>query len=155
MSGTLSDKHVKLLSTFFYNGYFPIAPGTTTSIVAALICLGLRDHPILYILFFIVTTAIGFMVCGRMEEIEKKKDPGCVTIDEVAGVCIAFWALPITPAVVVTTFFLWRAFDMFKIYPANKLEAQGGAMGIMADDLVAGLYTNIVMHIAIRWAGII
>ena len=90
MSGTISDKYVKLFATFFYNGYFPLAPGTTTSVVAALICLSLRHNPFFYILFFVVSTVVGFMVCGRMEKIEGKKDPGCIVIDEVAGVLHCF-----------------------------------------------------------------
>ena len=48
-----------------------------------------------------------------------------------------------------TAFFLFRAFDMFKIYPINKLEERGGGAGIMLDDIVAGIYTNIIMQIAL------
>ncbi len=44
---------------------------------------------------------------------------------------------------------------MFKIYPVNKLEEYEGGVGIMMDDVVAGIYTNIVMQVAVRWAGII
>jgi len=90
-----------------------------------------------------------------MEKILKKKDPGCVVIDEVAGIMIALFLLPLTPAVVITTFFLFRAFDMFKTFPVNKIEHFEGSIGVMTDDLVAGIYTNIVMQCAIRWAGII
>jgi len=50
-----------------------------------------------------------------------------------------------------TAFFLFRAFDMFKIFPGNKLEGLKGSAGIMLDDLVAGVYTNIVMQLALRW----
>jgi len=76
-------------------------------------------------------------------------------IDEVAGVMLAFFLLPLTPAVAVTTFFLFRAFDMFKIYPVNKFEEIEGSAGVMLDDLFAGLYTNITMQIAVRWAGLL
>ena len=60
--------------------------------------------------------------------------------------------MPISWSVIVIGFFLFRAFDMFKIWPANKFEDMGGAAGIMLDDLMAGLYTNIVLQIAVRWA---
>ena len=114
-----------------------------------------RPNPLLYILVAAAVTALGFLVSGRMEEIAGRKDPGRIVIDEVAGVMIAFFLLPMTPAVVITAFFLFRAFDMFKIYPVNRFESLAGATGIMADDLFAGLYTNIVMQIAVRWAGVI
>lgn len=150
----MRDKSVKLLSTFFYIGNFPFAPGTLASAAGLLICIALHKSVFLYLFFMSAITVIGFMVSGRMEEILKKKDPGCVVIDEVAGIMVSFFLLPLTLPVVLTTFFLFRAFDMFKIYPCNKIEESGGAAGIMMDDVVAGLYTNVVMHIAIRFTGI-
>ena len=151
----MSDKFVKLSATFFNIGYSPFAPGTAASAAGALIALLLQNYPLLYIVLFIVITRIGFLVSGKMEELEGKKDPGCVVIDEVSGIMISFFLLPITWPIVVITFFLFRAFDMFKIYPANKLEDIGGAKGIMMDDIMAGVYTNIVMQIAVRWAGVV
>ena len=150
----MSDKWAKLLATWFYVGEFPVAPETLASAVGMLISFILYGHPILYVLALIVITALGFRASSITEKIIGKKDPRCVVIDEVAGVMIAFFLLPITPAVAFTAFFLFRAFDMFKIYPVNKFEEIEGGVGIMMDDLVAGLYTNIVMHLAIRFAGI-
>ena len=63
--------------------------------------------------------------------------------------------LPFTPGTIASViggaiyFFLFRAFDMFKIYPADKFEVFPGSIGIMMDDIVAGLYTNLIMHIAL------
>ena len=143
----------KLLSTFFYIGYIPFAPGSAASAVASLICILLYGNIAAYITVFFVVTIIGFMVSGKMEEIEKKKDPNCVVIDEVSGIMCAFFLLKPTIPVILTTYFLFRAFDMFKIYPCNKIEEMGGSAGIMLDDIIAGIYTNIVMHIALRIAG--
>ena len=92
---------------------------------------------------------IGFITSDIVEKVVGKKDPSCVVIDEVSGMMIALFMLPWTPAVVVTTFFLFRAFDMFKIYPMNKLEALGGGKGIMLDDIFAGIYANLTMQIAL------
>ena len=91
---------------------------------------------------------------SAMEKITEKKDPGCVVIDEVSGIMIAFFLLPMTPAVIWTAYFLFRAFDMFKIYPVCKFEALGGGKGIMMDDIIAGIYTGVIMHIAVRIVGI-
>ncbi|MCK5179326.1 MAG: phosphatidylglycerophosphatase A [Candidatus Omnitrophica bacterium] len=151
----MSDKLVKMLSTWFYVGDIPGAPGTAASAVAVLMAVIFAPNIFLYILVTIIVTVLGFKVSGRMEAILGKKDPGCIVIDEVAGIMVAFFLLPLTLPVVITAFFLFRAFDMFKIYPVNKFEEMKGATGVMMDDLIAGLYTNIVMQLAVRWAGII
>ena len=151
----MSDKTIRLLSTFFYVGYCPIAPGSLASLFATFLCILIQGHPFLHIILFFVVTRAGFQVSGKMEEIIKEEDPSCVVIDEVAGILLSFFLIPITTATVFTTFFLFRAFDMFKIYPANKFEQMGGGEGIMMDDIIAGLYTNIIMHMAVRLAGII
>lgn len=151
----MSDKLVKMLSTWFYTGFFPLAPGSMASIVATLMAVILAPYPVIYVAVFLVVTFIGFIVSGMMEDVVGQKDPGCVVIDEVSGVLISFFMLPLSWPVIIITFFLFRAFDMFKIYPVNKFEKYEGGVGIMLDDVVAGIYTNIVMHIAIRWAGIV
>src|SRR3989344_5668639 len=139
----------KFFATFFYLGYFPMASGTFASAFAVGICYLLKDQPALYVMVFIFITVIGFIASDIVEKAVGKKDPSCVVIDEVSGMMIALFMLPWTPAVVVTTFFLFRAFDMFKIYPMNKLEALGGGKGIMLDDIFAGIYANLTMRIAL------
>ena len=84
----------------------------------------------------------------------KQQKHGIVVIDEVVGIMIALWGLPLIWSVMICGFFLFRAFDMFKIYPINKLEAKPGGIGIMLDDCMAGVYTNIILRIALRCAGL-
>ena len=72
-------------------------------------------------------------------------------IDEVSGMLIAVFLLPVDFKVYLIAFFLFRAFDMFKIYPINKLESLPGGKGIMMDDIVSGLYTNIIMQIVLSF----
>ena len=151
----MSDKLDKMLATWFYVGNIPGAPGTAASAVAVLMAIIFSPNAFLYVLVSIIVTILGFKVSGRMEELLERKDPGCIVIDEVAGIMVAFFLLPLTWPVVITAFFLFRAFDMFKIYPVNTFEEIPGSAGVMIDDLVAGLYTNIIMQIAVRWAGII
>ena len=150
----MRDRLARILATFFYIGNVPLAPGSMASLAGMLLAIGLYGHPAVYIIFFLAITFLGFAVSTRVEKLLGQKDPSCIVIDEVSGVLFAFFALPLTPAVIVTTFFLFRAFDMFKIFPVNKFEEFEGSLGIMADDLWAGLYTNIVMQLAVRWAGI-
>lgn len=151
----MRDHFVRLLATFFFIGNIPVAPGSMASLAGTLIAVVLYGHPGIHVSLFLLITLAGFMVSGHIEKLLGQKDPSCVVIDEVSGVLLAFFALPLTPAVLVTTFFLFRAFDMFKIYPVNRFEELPGAIGIMADDLWAGLYTNITMQLALRLAGII
>ena len=108
----------------------------------------------IYSIILGVLTVLGFWASGEMEDLIKQKDASCIVIDEVVGGMIAFFMLPLTPAVLFTGYFLFRAFDMFKIYPVNKFEELKGGRGVMMDDVFAGLYTNITMQIAIRLTGV-
>ena len=146
----MSNSLAKIFATFFYIGFMPFAPGTTASMAGMLVYFLLYRHMALYILAFVVLTLVGFLTAGRVEKNLNRKDPPCVVIDEVAGVMIALFMLPMTPSVIITAFFLFRAFDMFKIYPANKLQALTGSLGIMMDDVVAGVYTNAMMLLALK-----
>lgn len=147
----MNKKISYIAATFFYMGQVPFAPGTFTSFAAALIAIILSSNIFLYVGFTLIAIYVGFAVCDDAEKQIGTKDPSAIVIDEVAGVMISFFMLPLSWPVIITAFFLFRAFDMFKIYPVNKFEELPGAKGIMWDDLIAGLYTNIIMHLAIRF----
>ncbi len=138
-----------MASTFFGIGYAPIAPGSVASFAAGGLAILLMEHLFLYIFVFVGITAIGFWSAGKMERLIEEKDPSCVVIDEASGIMIAFFMLPRTPEVLILAFFLFRAFDMFKIYPVSYFERKPGATGIMMDDIVAGVYANVIMRIAL------
>ena len=106
-----------------------------------------------YSILLLVLLILGIMTSGVLEKLMNQKDPGIVVIDEVVGVMITLWGLPLIWPVMICGFFLFRAFDMFKIYPINKFEAHPGGWGIMLDDCMAGVYTNIILRIAMRYAG--
>lgn len=146
----MTERLTKIISTFFYIGYFPLAPGSLASVAGMFIYFWLHQNIAVYILLWIVITVLGFKAGDKMEKIVGEKDPSCVVIDEVSGVMLAFFMLPLSWPVAWTGFFLFRAFDMFKIYPSNKLEKIPGGVGIMMDDIVAGIYTNITLQIALR-----
>jgi phosphatidylglycerophosphatase A len=150
----MSNKFIEWTATFLGVGRTPVMPGTMASLAGTVIVVVLHGHLALYIGVVLLVTALGFMTSGRMEQIAGKKDPSCIVIDEVAGVMIAFFLLPVSAPVLLTTFFVFRAFDMFKIYPVNKFEAMEGGTGVMMDDIIAGLYTNITMQAAVRLAGL-
>ena len=143
----------KITGTFFGVGYFPIAPGSAATAVGAGLAFLLKDSFFYYGGAVIVLLTAGVWASGFLEKILKQKDPGIVVIDEVVGILIALAGLPLSWPIAMCGFFLFRAFDMFKIYPVNRLESLPGGFGIMLDDVMAGVYTNIVMSIALRWAG--
>lgn len=143
----------RFIGTFGYVGLLPVAPGTAASAVGVALAFALRHNVPAYVVAAAAITAVGFVAGGIVEKQEGKKDPGCVVIDEVSGMMISLFGIPLSWPVMIVGFFLFRAFDMFKIYPANRLEAMGGGLGIMADDIAAGIYTNITLQIALRLAG--
>ena len=142
-------------ATFLGVGFFPVAPGTAATAAGIVLVFFLQSSLVGYITVMLLLLVIAIPVCTYMEKQLNCKDPGILVIDEVVGVMIALVGLPLTWPVAIVGFFLFRAFDMFKIYPINRLEALPGGFGIMLDDVMAGLYTNIILHLAIRYAGLV
>ena len=149
----LSPSLARLLATFFYIGDSPFAPGSAATLMAALIWIAFSNNLFAYGIILAVVLVVGFSVSGQVEKDLAQKDPSLIVIDEVAGGLIAFFMLPINFPVLITAFFLFRAFDMFKIYPVYKFENLRGSGGIMLDDIFAGIYTNLVMHAALKILG--
>jgi len=145
---------IKAIGTVFGVGYLPAAPGTWATAVGVVIAYFLGNDLPVFSILLLVLLILGIITTGIIEKEMKQKDPGCLVIDEVVGVMIALWGLPMIWPVMICGFFLFRAFDMFKIYPINKLEAQPGGWGIMLDDCMAGVYTTIILRIALRCAGL-
>lgn len=143
-------KLIKLIASFFYLGYAPCIPGTIGSCAGLGLYLLFRNSFYLYTILLISVTAVGFLLAGRAEKIFQEKDSKKIVIDEVAGLLLAFWGLRLDLTLLVTGFFIFRILDAVKVYPANKLERIAGSCGIMGDDLVAGIYTNIVLQIVTR-----
>ena len=102
-------------------------------------------------MLFLVTVLmlIGIKAASRVEKVLKRKDPGAVVIDEVAGQLITFLLLPLNAAwwTIITGFFVFRFFDIVKPYPCRRLEALESGLGIMADDVLAGMYAATVLSL--------
>jgi len=144
---------IKGFATVLGVGFLPVAPGTWATVVGVALAYFLGGNLPAYTILMLVLLVLGVMTTGIIEKQMNQKDPGILVIDEVVGVMIALWGLPLIWSVMICGFFLFRAFDMFKIYPINRLEAQSGGWGIMLDDCMAGVYTNIILRIALRCAG--
>jgi len=137
----------RALSTFFWIGYFPVAPGTAASAVALLLYLlfPVFQQPSVLAAGVLLATLIGVWSGGIMED-AAGEDPSEVTVDEVAGQWLALLALPsgLMPALLAFVFF--RLFDILKPGPVDLVQRLPGGWGIMMDDLLAGLLANLAVR---------
>jgi len=148
-----SDFLIKIISTVFFIGYLPFIPGTFGSLVAVGIFYLLKPAGLaVYFLFTFLIAFLGLLTAGRTEKLLNKKDPSCIVIDEVMGMLIALSFMPADLKIVVLAFIIFRILDMLKPYPAIRLQNLHGAIGVLGDDLVAGIYTNIVLQVVLKFA---
>ncbi len=115
------------------------------SLVTAVAIWLLPLTPIRIAMALVVVTLVGIWASSRVERVLGRKDPGVIVIDEVAGMLLSVILLPRTFPVLITAFLLFRLFDVWKPFPARESQALTGGMGVMVDDLVAGLYTLVLV----------
>ena len=138
-------------------GYLPLMPGTFGSLVGVgifLLLARLTMAAAWVAAVIVVVTLAGIWAGSRIEQLSGRKDPGKVVVDEVAGQLIALFPLTLlahwSTGLVILSFILFRFFDIVKPYPANRLQELDGGIGIMFDDLVAGVYGALVVLILSR-----
>lgn len=134
-------------------GHFPIAPGTAGTIVAAAIYwfVGL-DRPLVGGEFILLFFLLGVRASTAMER-QLGPDPSRVVVDEMVGFWIALFALPKGWVLMAIGFFLFRIFDIWKPFPIRRAESLPEGWGIMADDAMAGIYTNVLLRLALFLRG--
>lgn len=141
-----------LSATVGYCGYFPVAPGTAGS-VAGLLVFGLirwSDSPLAELLTILAATTLGVWSSTIAERHFHTVDPAPIVIDEVAGMLITLAFLPVGWPGALVGFLLFRLFDIVKPFPAGTLERLPRGWGVMADDVVAGLYAHVALR-ALWW----
>lgn len=133
-------------------GYAPIAPGTFGS-AAGIAIYWFTRHWTTPAQFSIIigVTLVGIWTASVAEKHFGREDPGAVVIDEVAGQLVTLALTGAGATAALAGFLLFRIFDIIKPYPANRLEALHGGLGIMADDLMAGVYGCVVLHLLMRF----
>ena len=151
------EKAALFLATGCFVGKIPFAPGTFGSLLGIPLCFVLSKLNFLFASLCI----IGFIVFAiwtaqRAEKILQKSDPGNIVIDEIAGMTVALIGLPFNLRSVVIGFIIFRAFDIFKPYPIRRMERRlSGGVGVVLDDVVAGIYSNLVLRLMLRFLDII
>ena len=142
-----------ILATGFGTGYAPFASGTWGSLPGLLFAWALWRC---YGGWAVAGGALGFAIvgvwaAGRAAPRLGAKDPRQVVVDEIAGQMTTLAFLPCRPLVLAAAFILFRALDVWKPWPADRLEALPSGSGIMADDLMAGVYGNLILHAVALW----
>lgn len=143
-------KVATLVATVGYAGFFPIAPGTVGSAVGLVIYAGVRVADSIVLELAIVTAVLvaGIWSAGHLER-ELGKDPAAVVIDEVLGMLLTLALLDVSMAGALAGFFIFRILDVIKPFPAGRLEHLHGGFGIMMDDVMAGIYSNLLLRLSI------
>jgi phosphatidylglycerophosphatase A len=96
--------------------------------------------------------APGIWAAGVTERLVSRRDPGIVVVDEVLGMWLTLWVAPaLNWKTVGLGLALFRLFDIWKPWPVRKLEQLPGGVGIVVDDLAAGIYAAIILYIGIRF----
>ena len=131
-----------------------MAPGTVGSALAVVIIWVVPFSRAGLVVFFVVVTLAGTWAAHRAERLLGTKDPGPIVIDEIAGMTLAVLPFPPTLAVLAAGFILFRIFDVTKPFPAHASQRLRGGLGVVVDDLIAGLYALVViaiLHAALGW----
>lgn len=142
----MRNRIYKTIASIFYIGYLPVTPGTLGSLAALILYYFINHNFIVNGIVILIIIILGFLTAGRVEKIFGEKDPGEIVIDEFAGMLISLYRLPPTMGYVVTGFLLFRFFDIVKPRPIRNIEKLKGSLGIMSDDIIAGVYTNMILQ---------
>lgn len=146
------DSFTKIIATFFYVGYFPLIPGTAASLAGLALLVFAAKNANLYFWLLCIFLFLGFLTSGAAERILQKKDARQIVIDEIAGIWITFLFIPLDLKLAIIGFVVFRLMDTLKPYPASGIQAKKGSLGVMGDDIVAGIYANIILQAVFRLA---
>jgi phosphatidylglycerophosphatase A len=135
------------IATGGYCGYIRIVPATFGSLLGLLCYVPLAMLPgHLQVVLTGLCFGLGVWASEQAEKLLHRRDARPIVIDEIVGIWVAMLFLPCQIEYLLGAFFVFRLFDVLKPFPANQAERLPGGMGIMLDDVIAGLYTNAVLH---------
>jgi len=154
----LRSKIALQIATFFGTGYLPKAPGTWGTLAALPFAFFFMHlDPVIYMVLTFVLLIIGIFACDVVEKSRNSHDDSELVIDEVVGLLITMTWLPITWQSFVLGFLLFRLLDIWKPFPIQLFDKRiKGGLGVMLDDVAAGLIANFVLQIVYsktNWLG--
>jgi phosphatidylglycerophosphatase A len=135
-----------------FTGYFPVASGTVGTLLGVAIVWLWQGLPIsLQVVMCLALGAVGVWASEQAGTIFRNADSSRITIDEIVGFMVTMIGVPVTMYWIVWGFLLFRFFDIIKFPPANLFdERMKNGWGVMLDDVTAGIYSNILLHLMIR-----
>jgi len=140
----------KIISSFFYIGFFPYASGTFGSLCAILFWWFFVPENFIYqFILIIFVIIIGTICSGIIETKLKLKDTSFIVIDEVAGMFISLFLIPKSLLIYIIGFLLFRFFDIFKPSFIDSVQKIPNGIGVMADDIIAGIVTCFILNFII------
>jgi phosphatidylglycerophosphatase A len=143
------------IATVFGLGYVPVAPGTFGSVAGLLLWMVLPGSLIVQVAAIVVLFVLGSIAGSRAEHHFGRTDPRQVIIDEVMGMLVTLFLNPVRWKGAFIGFLLFRATDVIKPFPANRLERLPGGVGVMADDLMAAVYANLALRAALAFGHLV
>lgn len=150
-TNSLRGRVALFFATVFYIGYIPLRPGTIGTVGAVMLFYLISGFSLLtYSLFLLGFIIFSVWVSGEAEKSLGKADPAQIVIDEVCGYLVTMLYVAPSLTNIILGFILFRFFDIAKPTPLRKLERLPGGMGVVADDVFAGIYANVVLQIVIR-----
>lgn len=141
---------IVVVATLGYVGFFPVAPGTTATLVVGIPCVLVfaRFHWVAYLLATAAIAALSCLTADRASRELGAPDNPKVVIDELAGYFVAMFLLPANWQMVAVSFILFRFFDVLKPWPVCWADREvHGGVGITLDDILAGVYAMLVGHV--------
>jgi len=144
----LKQKSVMFFATGCFIGNISFAPGTFGSILGLPLCFFLSKINLSIAVFLtVIFIFFSIWIAQRAEKIVNTEDPGCIVIDEIAGILVTFTGLPFNVISVAFGFLIFRALDIWKPYPISWIERKlSGGAGIVMDDVAAGICSNILLR---------
>jgi phosphatidylglycerophosphatase A len=140
-----------LISSFFYLGYSPVAPGTVGTLGAVILFYVISGFSNLFYLSVVIALIIFSVWVSEDARVRLgDSDPSSIVIDEVCGFLVTMILIPPSIINIALGFLLFRCFDILKPPPIRRSEALSGGLGIVADDVLAGIYANVLLQIFVR-----
>ena len=147
---SFADSVAVVVATGLGAGYSPLAPGTVGSAVGVLLFWLARGWPLwAQVAATVALFFAGVAASDRLATLLGKKDPGRAVIDEVAGMWVSLLMVPFGVRTALVAFVAFRVMDTLKPWPARQMEGFRGGWGIMADDMMAGVYANLLVRIVL------
>ncbi|MBN2145102.1 MAG: phosphatidylglycerophosphatase A [Candidatus Aureabacteria bacterium] len=143
----MKKKLILALATGFGLGWCPVFPGTIGSLPGFILVFFFSKtawpSQIGFLIFLFLT---GVWISGTALKWFHEKDPSPVTIDEIFSIPVTFFLIPLTPFTIGTGFILNRVLDIWKPFPAFQSQKLHKGWGIMTDDLISAIYSNLILH---------